>query len=702
MRRNHVGPLLVLISLALTTSQTEAAAASRPRMVAADQLVLQLDPTLPLPGDQREQVERFLAETLGLLPVKLRKTLGRVVTVNFEALDAAPGVYVPPCVGAEPDERWESQVLGRVERPSGPSRRKVDRVSLHRGFLAEIQQGPGSARSYSCGHRNLYRLALASLVHELGHIYDYANPYSTDEETTLRRCEIADGSGGDPDCQRLRDRHTVTTQPEFLDLMGWVETGVIFRTRNQSNQSFLRSPDPYEFTNPRESFSVNLEYFLMDPEFACRRPAVHRYYAGHFGEDPHPSRSCRLRTLLPLSSGMVGGPALFADLEPSRIFEIHALFAGKGPATMSRWGHSLYRIVRCAPERERPGPECLNDIAHHVVVSFRANVADAAISYLKGLMGGYASLLFAQPFLSVVEEYNKGEFRELISLPLQLSESQKSLFIERVLEASWEYAGRYRFISNNCATEALNFLKGVLGSSPISTHHPRTPVGLHETLIKKGIVDARPLADIGSAQQTGHYLASKKPEVDAAWAGVREAVASSCGPECTKRLPRKVEAYLDESAAASRRSLYDSIWSRPAAGLTRKVVGARFFLLESYVIRRSEQSLFATVARAVEQDTRMKQVFEELRLLQQQKLPSQIRSEGYGIPPLAEPPTTELEAGNESGGTERERALIEEVLAWARSSFAGLFSELEEAARNRLHFLKEMRRRDEPAGGVSQ
>jgi hypothetical protein len=99
----------------------------------------------------------------------------------------------------------------------------------------------------------------------------------------------------------------------------------------------------------------------------------------------------------------------------------------------------------------------------------------------------------------------------------------------------------------------------------------------------------------------------------------------------------------------------------------------------------------------------MKQVFEELRMLQQQKLPSQIRSEGYGIPPAGEAETgTPGGAGPADGQLERERALIDEVLKWARSSFAPLFSELEDAAKNRLYFLKEMRRRDEPAGGTPQ
>lgn len=700
--------LSVGVTLGATALSAHALGPTRPKVLPkmANEFELRVDPASVISEEERSRLELELQKVALLIPQKIRDTLTRQVKVRFEALDAAPGVFVPPCQGGEPRADWEPQVLGRVSKSIWSSRRKLNEISIHQGFKAELLAGESSARTYDCGHRNLHRLALATLIHEIGHLYDYADPRTPQDEKLVEQCNREESSSGSSLCSELLSRHTISTQRAFLDLTGWVETGAIFRSRKQGNQSQLRSPDPYEFKNPRESFSVNLEYFVLDPEFACRRPALHRYLKNHFKEDLHSTRSCQVQTALPLTSGIVGGPTLLTDLEPSRIYQIHSLFAGKGPATMSRWGHSLFRIVRCAPEREQVGPECLHDIAHHVAVSFRANVPDAAISYLKGLMGGYSSLLYAQPFLAVVEEYNKGEFRELVSLPLKLNDDQKTLFIERILEASWEYAGRYRFISNNCATEALNFLKGVLGESSLNAYHPATPVGLHEVLQKTGLVDSTPLSDLSKASESGNYFASKKPEVDSAYTGVRDALAQHCGKDCLKHLPKTSSAYLDQTLASDRRDWYETLGS---SSVPRKVLGARFFLLESYVIRRSEHHLLKRIAATLESEkgdgsssfskddqkslVHIREMMKRLRTLQQQKLPSLTKNEGYGIPLATSSDLT-------SDFADEEKALVSEVLTWARGAFAPFFQEIEVSTQNRLFFLKEMRAPATPAKEV--
>jgi len=490
-----------------------------------------------------------------------------------------------------------------------------------------------------------------------------------------------------------------------MSLMGFVQTGVVFKTRRQANQSALRSPDPYELTSPKESFAVNLEYFALDPEFACRRPAVHQYYAAQFGEDPHMDRKCRTRTLLALNTALAGARPIFADLQPSRIYQIHALLAGKGPQAMSRWGHSLFRLVICAPDRIEAGPECMDDIAHHVAISFRSNVPDAAISYKKGIMGGYSSLLFAQPFLGVIEEYNKGEFRELLSLPLTLNENQKIAFLGRVLESSWEYAGRYRFITNNCAVEALNFLKGVISDASLQKIHSLTPTGLFEKLQGSGLVDASPLEDLEKASRSGHYFASKKPEIEAAYQAIRKSAGG---------LSPHVEDYLDRTSAAERPKIYNEIYSALQAGgdgsdraSQARGMASRFFLLESYVIRRAEKSYSQRIAMILEGERwdaipretrssapRIRDLIQRLRTLQQQALPQQIRASGYGIP-LEETDQSQADPDQSrsgDGALDEQRQIIQQIVDWASQAFAPLHEELKQAQANRVFFLKEMRK----------
>lgn len=709
---NRWVPAALVIALTQLSLTPPVHALGNSRHNPPDSLTLKIDSSFApkIADSDRASVETFFNEAVALLPPKIRQTLNREVTVRFEALDAAPGIFVPACVGDTPNPAIQKQVLGQVSRSILSDRRKISVLSLHQGFKSEIVAGESAARTYECGHRNLYRLALASLLHELVHLYDYADPRSSEDLATLKQCQRAQNDGRDlqdPElqfrCSALRGRHTLSTRDDFLDLMGWVETGAIFPSRKQANQSTLRSPDPYEFENPRESVAVNLEHFLMDPEFACRRPAVHAYLAEHFGWVPHPNRSCTVNTLIPVSTGYAGSAQIQASLDPSRIYQVHALFAGKGPETMSRWGHSLFRLVTCAPDRQKVGPECMNDVAHHVAISFRANVPDAAISYVKGVTGGYASMIFAQPFLGVIEEYNKGEFRELISLPLNLTEDQKVRFIHRVLEASWEYSGRYKFISNNCAVEALNFLKGSIGESALSERHPLTPIGLHKTLKKIGLVDTSVIQDLDRAVQTGHYFASKKPEVDRAFRGVTETFKQLCretgSPEhCKPEIPAKLESFLSSTTAGERLAAYEGIWNarRETPEIARRTLGSRFFLLESYAIRKLEKSTLQLLSSVIEGERwdlvpaaarasvpRMQELVKKLRQMQQDSLPALMKTSGYGIPLKNAQPQQDAPA--------TDPAVASELLEWAKKAFAPSFAELEAAQRNRVYFLKEMR-----------
>ena len=42
----------------------------------------------------------------------------------------------------------------------------------------------------------------------------------------------------------------------------------------------------------------------------------------------------------------------------------------------------------------------------------------------------------------IVEEYTRGQWRELISLPLNFKKEQKDMFVNATLEHYWSYKGR--------------------------------------------------------------------------------------------------------------------------------------------------------------------------------------------------------------------------------------------------------------------
>ena len=170
---------------------------------------------------------------------------------------------------------------------------------------------------------------------------------------------------------------------------------------------------------------------------------------------------------------------------------------------MSRWGHSMLRLVVCAPGRA-PGPDCRLDLSHHRVLSFRAFVGDVQISTLRGLTGSYPSRLFVLPLDQVIDEYTKVELRDLRSVPLRLDQAEIAALLERAAQLHWSYDGRYYFISNNCAVETYKLLHdGVprLASAPLSSI---TPTGLLRRLQDTGIADASVLDDPLEAVRLGY------------------------------------------------------------------------------------------------------------------------------------------------------------------------------------------------------
>src|SRR6185437_14115035 len=173
----------------------------------------------------------------------------------------------------------------------------------------------------------------------------------------------------------------------FTNQRSW-ETLFLIPFLKPKNRMSLRSPDPYEFASIREAFAVNMEYFILDPEYGCRRPAVDSYYRKLLGMTSAPQ--CQLDTTVRLNSD---NPELnlktSVNLDPTRIYDIHYLLASSGSSLDSRWGHAMYRVIVCAPWRAKVGPECLQDVQYHVILSYRADVSDLVLSYMKGLDGRY-------------------------------------------------------------------------------------------------------------------------------------------------------------------------------------------------------------------------------------------------------------------------------------------------------------------------
>ncbi|WP_343543427.1 DUF4105 domain-containing protein [Stenotrophomonas pavanii] len=337
------------------------------------------------------------------------------------------------------------------------------RIALRRDLLDEAVPGARRARR-------------SALVHELTHVAD-------------------------------RGGANWSRSARWRDLAGWQRKP--WHLGRGDNDFRDRSPDAYELKDPAEYLAVNAEHFVLDSTFACRRPALAQWYQAHFGAPPSlPQPQCAAALPL-LQAESEEGAASLLQLDPARVYAVDYLFAEGSAQPMSRWGHSMLRLVICKPGRA-PGPDCRLDLEHHRVLSFRAFVGDVQISNWRGLTGGYPSRLFVLPLQQVVDEYTKVELRGLQSLPLRLHREEIASLLERTAQVHWSYDGRYYFVSNNCAVETAKLLQaGVprLGEAGLAQLSPR---GLKRRLARLDALDEQVLADRSAAQAQGYYFASAR------------------------------------------------------------------------------------------------------------------------------------------------------------------------------------------------
>jgi hypothetical protein len=267
------------------------------------------------------------------------------------------------------------------------------------------------------------------------------------------------------------------------------------------------------------------------------------------------------------SAGNDRGVSLL-DLDPARVYEVDYLLAENGEEAMSLWGHSMLRLVICAPTHA-PGPECRLDLQYHRVLSFRAFVNDVQISSWRGLTGSYPSRLFVLPLNQVVDEYNQVELRDLVSIPLRLGADEIAALLERAARVHWSYDGHYYFIGNNCAVETFKLLHDSvlrLSGAHLSSITPR---GLLRRLERAGFADESVLDNPTDAIRQGYRFESAARHYQTMLDVARE----------TLPLPtHKVEDWFALPASARRPWLQQ-------AGLR---ASAALFLLEQATHRRQE------------------------------------------------------------------------------------------------------------------
>lgn len=399
-----------------------------------------------------------------------------------------------------------------------------------------------------CPHKTIRQFALATLIHELTHVYDLKHRLSFSKD--YRRLV-----GGRLSWWKNRGR------------------GVLM------NQNPGTSPDTYEYENLRENLAVNMEYFLLDRDYKCRRPAMYAHLSKEFNIRPDGGDCSKQRRILLHSNITDENLTIIADIDPKRVYKIHYFWAGEGKAMMSKWGHAMFRLVVCAPWRTQVGPECMNDVLDHLVLSYRAHFASVDSNLLQGMVGKLPSQLFIYRLSDILQEYNKFEFRDLYSVPLHFSRDEIESFIDLSIDRYWNYKSKYIFFTNNCGTEALRQLRLASENNNVEKVHSVTPRKMYKDLLKEdlGLAEVNlkkyerdQLIDMGLLYPTKYDLYEK----------IFQAVKSESGSQ-----HKNITKLVKKSNALERRAMYMAAIekNKEMAKAKKASLVNKMMLLEAYV-----------------------------------------------------------------------------------------------------------------------
>jgi hypothetical protein len=517
-------------------------------------------------------LSRAINEALSVLPHQYLNSIPDVVTIDEVSLKS--------------DELFQSEDLCKIDEGVQFGMTKKFHISISSKL---VQLAEKNTNVFKCGHKTFRKLLKAVIVHELTHVKDNKERISLD-----------------PDFQRIVGMKKVTSNSK----------------KRLTNQNTLYSPDAYEFVNLEEALAVNVEYLVLDTEFECRKPATATFLSKRLGI-PLRGKCQKNYKVIAQSSFLEDNYQTFFSIDPKRVYQVHYLFAGKGRALMSRWGHAMFRLIVCAPFRKVAGPECLDDVSHHLALSYRAYMSDINISYAKGVFGGYPSQLFIMRYLEVQQEYTKFELRDLFSIPLKMSSVQKKEFLDLTLERYWTYQGKYYFIDNNCGTETVKHLAVALEDEESKLIGSITPLRIYNDIMN----------------QKNNLMVEKRLLIQSMFNDINDSYQF-----LKKYLPsfneKRLDKFLKKSTATKRLPEYRDLIeaSRSMDIATRKEIAIKLVHFERYLASRFLIEFPKKVLAKMNKDEGLKaevmKMGETLKLLSVQ--PWQVIKPVYGVPTAPE------------------------------------------------------------------
>lgn len=354
--------------------------------------------------------------------------------------------------------------------------------------------------------------------------------------------------------QRYDQINKVSLSSSWRQLSGWQRRPWGYVANNQDPRAYATRSG---LNNPQEDFiTTALAYILpqsstVENSIKCRIPGKYNFMRQHFSgyhslleQGDIQCRSMERGFLddVEFLDFVSGKPLDMGPITPETVSGFELLYATPGTGDASEIaGHLLLRIkLKNNPRAEQSGRENPKDL----VVSFLANtvagssttvpptavntkqckrnwfnlVDDGAKDFnafqsimqsLRGLSGGFLTVMDRQPLGLAIKKYTIEEDRDLLRYELVLTQEQKHKLLQRLYLAKKNYSARYYFFKQNCASVLVKVIGQGIGVEEIADFNPivSPPNALVGLFLRLGL--AKPVYPSFHSYRKKAYLAQE-------------------------------------------------------------------------------------------------------------------------------------------------------------------------------------------------
>ena len=316
------------------------------------------------------------------------------------------------------------------------------------------------------------------ILFRTGQIIDYNSHYPSSRT-------ISKETGGKPRTVTTylhqKNNFNFSHSQEFVYLSGW-KYSLPSSTKPVSKSREIDLNDMSQIRSIHVLFAINFLRFINDKEFMCRKPNIYKFYKKIFKIKEN-TECTRNNILIPLT---VANSYKLVNVNIDEIAEIHYLYANPGKKVISNWGHSMYRFVFCPQSKSII--YCRSRSKYNMILNFTGFTPSSKRNMISGIIGKYPSRLTFHSLKEIKWQNNIVEERDLYSYKLLLSKEQLKKALTHGIDQVWNYYGDYKFLNNNCADEALDFIKALFSDHPIQSQSVLTPLNLIKILKKHKII----------------------------------------------------------------------------------------------------------------------------------------------------------------------------------------------------------------------